>query len=112
MLDDVRREVGTELLASFVDALLSEVPPAIERVRQCTDLGSFAALEHEAHRLKGSCRTLGFEGMAAVWDQIETQGGAGIDQDLAACAERLDEERRRLLIWWESSGARHIVARG
>ena len=106
MLDDVRREVGTELLASFVDALLSEVPPAIERVRQCTDLGSFAALEHEAHRLKGSCRTLGFEGMAAVWDQVETQARASIGQDLAACADRLDDERRLLLIWWEESATR------
>jgi two-component system sensor histidine kinase/response regulator len=101
-MDDVRQEVGAEQLAQFAEALLADVSRVIDRLAQ-RSYDSAMELEHEAHRLNGGCRTLGFDAMAAVCEQIETHGVENQD-NLPMLAARLHSEQEAVLAWLTASG--------
>jgi CheY-like chemotaxis protein/HPt (histidine-containing phosphotransfer) domain-containing protein len=99
VIEEVQREVGSELLASFVERVLSDVSGMIDRLVQPREEVPFTTLEHEAHRLLGGCRTLGFRGLGHVCEQIETDARARADGNWTVYQARLDVERKALLVW-------------
>jgi PAS domain S-box-containing protein len=60
----------TNLMREF----LNSGPKMLLRCRMALELEDAASIEHWAHTLKGSCRTLGIMHMAALCQQMETYG--------------------------------------
>ena len=56
----VRDEMGDEGLSELVDMLLRDVAESSAAFRELADAGQLAEIGRQAHRLKGSCRVLGF----------------------------------------------------
>jgi CheY-like chemotaxis protein len=96
-MEDVRREVGNERLAFFVETVLADLSRLIDRLKDLPQQGSLAAIESDAHRLLGACRTLGFQGIGVVCEQIETSASDGAGHDWVGYAARLDAERKVVL---------------
>ena len=103
-LDDVSRELGVELLVTLVDDLLRDLPGAIDAMRRHVADGAFEAAEHEAHRLGGGSRALGFDAIGAVLQRLELAAAAGAAGAHGAAAAQLDLEYARLRSWWENDG--------
>lgn len=75
------------LIAMFADT----TPTLLAEIRQNARSGNLQAMGKAAHKLKGSCVSLGAERMAEICMELqhkgETQNGAGVEQlvaDLAA----------------------------
>jgi signal transduction histidine kinase/DNA-binding response OmpR family regulator len=105
-IEEIRREVGSEQLASFVDRVLSDVSRMIDRLGQRREDASSTTMEQEAHRLVGGCRTLGLRGLGTVCEQIETDAREGTNSDWTVYLAPLDAERQALLAWRDRRRAR------
>jgi signal transduction histidine kinase/DNA-binding response OmpR family regulator len=97
-LEEIAREVGPEMLASFVERVLSDVSALIDRLAGRGEHVP-STVEQEAHRLLGGCRTLGFRGLGNLCEQIERDAREKGDHDWAVYRARLAVERRALVAW-------------
>ncbi len=85
-----------EVLAEF----LAAAPARMEHMRAAIDGGDDTAAGHEAHTLKGSCRMLGADALAAICEEIEGRVDAGdhaATLGLLADAERIFVRLRELM---------------
>jgi PAS domain S-box-containing protein len=88
-LAGVRDEMGDEGVNELVDMLLTDVAGSSAAFRKLADAGEFAEVARQAHRLKGSCRVLGFDQLARIYDELEL-----LPED--ASLERIHSESDRL----------------
>ncbi len=95
---EVEQEVGAEVLASFVERILSDASALgelLDRRRRVP----FETVEHDAHRLLGGCRTLGFRALGSVCARIERDARERTDLSWAGYSVALEAERQALLVW-------------
>ena len=81
-----------EVLGDFADKL----GPMVEAVRAASRTGDRNSLEHVAHSLKGSSRSVGARALSIIADRIEGLAPEGSDQAIQDCILSLDEEEQRL----------------
>ena len=84
-LHSLRAALGTERVASLIDALPEEARPHRERLAAAGREGDLGELRHAAHALKGLALNLGLGALAELSASIES-----------ACAAREREEAARL----------------
>nr|WP_281834730.1 response regulator [Streptomyces sp. LBUM 1477] len=93
--------LSAEDIADIANAFAASTPEVLRRLRSCLEAGDFDAARLLAHRLKGSCATVGATRAAELCQEVEAaaaarrQGAAGDDVPLAAVLTRLEEEMRR-----------------
>jgi HPt (histidine-containing phosphotransfer) domain-containing protein len=110
VMDEVARQVGPEQLAAFVESVMADTARVIDRLGPGAEPAARAAIERDAHRLCGGCRTLGLVGLGDLFARIEA--GA---RDLATfepemLAGRLASEQRALRAWWDATAAQPRVS--
>jgi signal transduction histidine kinase/DNA-binding response OmpR family regulator/HPt (histidine-containing phosphotransfer) domain-containing protein len=77
-------------------AYLDGATEALERMEAATEAGDGAALEREAHGLKGSSRTVGAQGMGQLCEEIERLAKSEDPRRAAPLAARARDEYARL----------------
>ncbi len=93
--------LSAEDIADIANAFAASTPEVLRRLRSCLEAGDFDAARLLAHRLKGSCATVGATRAAELCQEVEAaaaarrQGAAGDDVPLSAVLTRLEEEMRR-----------------
>lgn len=94
-LQDLPEEAVTEIVESFVVS----TPDVLRRLREAALAGDSAEVGRLAHRLRGSCATVGAARSAALCERLETlsEGSSAVTGDtpmLTILAELTDELRR------------------
>lgn len=85
-----REQFPTPVVSRIFDLFLQETAEGIARLRASEAAGDALLLGDAAHRLKGSCRTVGVAGMVALCSELETRGGAGSTANCLTLIERLE----------------------
>ncbi len=98
----VRDEMGDEGLSELVDMLLRDVAESSAAFRELADAGQFAEIGRQAHRLKGSCRVLGFDQLAALYDELELLPTGPLPGRTHILANEIEDQLLGLLRWWRS----------
>jgi HPt (histidine-containing phosphotransfer) domain-containing protein len=94
-----------QLLTDFRGAL----PTMVSEVHAAVRAADAVQLEFTAHSLKGTCRTMGAEALAAAAAELERLGAAGTVEGGEALAARCDEELARLEAALEAHLARRAA---
>ncbi len=81
------------MIAGILAEFLASIPPMLDDVRSAVTAGDALRLQHAAHALKGSCRTVGTDAAAAVCEELETLGRSG---GLAAAGRLVTELEHEL----------------
>jgi CheY-like chemotaxis protein len=90
-----------EDIADIANAFAASTPEVLGRLRTSLEAGDFDAARLLAHRLTGSCATVGAARAAELCQEVEAaaaarrQGTPGDDAPLTAVLSRLEEEMRR-----------------
>jgi HPt (histidine-containing phosphotransfer) domain-containing protein len=92
-------------LRELVSEFLAQAPSRIDAVRAAGARGDAQALEYEAHRLKGSCGSLGAFAMADCCDRLETLGRDGSCLGHAELLAGLEEHWQAVRVELESLAA-------
>src|SRR5262249_6359734 len=92
-------EVVREILVAFLDS----VPPMVSELTTAVSTGDAHLLEHKAHALKGSCRSVGAEALGAVCEQPERMGKTAEMGGAQALMEQVDREFARLRVVVEAA---------
>jgi CheY-like chemotaxis protein/HPt (histidine-containing phosphotransfer) domain-containing protein len=91
-LDELRAEVGGEVLASLVEMFLADAMSRIEKLhRELAEQDAFGVHE-TAHALKGSCLNLGAVHLARLCSEIEDLGEEGRLAEVPALLAQVDTE--------------------
>jgi HPt (histidine-containing phosphotransfer) domain-containing protein len=91
-LDELRAEVGSEVLASLVEMFLADAMSRIEKLhRELADQDA-RGVHETAHALKGSCLNLGADDMARLCSEIEDLGEERRLGEVAALLARVELE--------------------
>ena len=85
-----------EMLSGFIGMFVRDTAERLTRLDGLAAQQDAAAVEREAHNLKGSCANLGAERMAALCHQLETEAEAGSLGSANELLKRLDSEFDRL----------------
>ena len=96
----VREEMGDEGLRELVDMLLTDVAGSAAAFRTLAGAGEFAEVARQAHRLKGSCRVLGFDQLALVYDELELLPECASRDAIDARAGEIEERLLALRARW------------
>ncbi|MFF5359773.1 Hpt domain-containing protein [Streptomyces scabiei] len=98
---DTSAELDGLSAEDIANAFAASTPEVLGRLRTSLEAGDFDAARLLAHRLKGSCATVGATRAAQLCQEVEAaaaarrQGTAGDDAPLTAVVTRLEEEMRR-----------------
>jgi two-component system, sensor histidine kinase and response regulator len=95
-LAQLGEECGAEILSGFIGMFLRDTAERLTRLRGLDAQQDSAAIEREAHNLKGSCANLGVDRLAALCHQLETDAEAGSLLNVEGSLGRLDKEFERL----------------
>jgi CheY-like chemotaxis protein/HPt (histidine-containing phosphotransfer) domain-containing protein len=95
-LDDLLRECGPDLVASFIDAFMSDTDERMVRLRSAVLSRDAVVLEHEAHSLKGSALNLGGTRFAFACRSLEKAGEAHDFGSIAAALDLAEAELETL----------------
>lgn len=86
----LREQFAAPVVTRIFDLFLQETAEGIGRLRAAEAAGDASPLGDAAHRLKGSCRTVGATGMVALCSELETHGAAGVTEDCLRLINRLE----------------------
>ena len=79
-LTQLRELQGPEdphLVVELIDSFLARAPEALDQLGARVAAGETSGAEHEAHRLRGMCGTLGLVGMEEVCEGLENRARKG-----------------------------------
>jgi signal transduction histidine kinase/CheY-like chemotaxis protein/HPt (histidine-containing phosphotransfer) domain-containing protein len=85
-----------ELARTVIGEFLSDLPRQIELLREHVRSGHATGVEHQAHKIKGACGTVGALAMHAIAAQLEAAGHAGESASTPALFAELESEYQRL----------------
>ena len=91
-LDELRAEVGSEVLASLVEMFLADAMSRIEKLHRELAEQDADGVHETAHALKGSCLNLGADDMARLCAEIEDLGEERRLGDVPALLSRVELE--------------------
>jgi PAS domain S-box-containing protein len=91
-LDELRAEVGADVLASLVEMFLADSVGRIDQLERVIRERDAKAIHDAAHALKGGCLNLGASRMASYCGQIEDRGEIGQFDGLIGLLARVREE--------------------
>jgi CheY-like chemotaxis protein/HPt (histidine-containing phosphotransfer) domain-containing protein len=95
-LAELREECGAEIVAGFIGMFVKDTRERLTRLHGLAGEQDSAAVEREAHSLKGSCANLGVHRLAALSHQLETDAEAGSLKTVNESLRGLDSEFERL----------------
>ena len=82
------RSLPAVILPKLISLFSSTTPPLLTEIRQHATQGEWQAMAQAAHKLKGSCVSLGAEPMANICKSLqhkgETKDSSGVDEEIAA----------------------------
>lgn len=107
ILEELRDQVGIELIASLEDELASDAGMRIQEIEKLHAAQSFDALRKEAHTLKSSTGTLGLKKISELAAFIERtlvqQTGDNIAPIIPTLRPLFDESLQALKTWVEEN---------
>ncbi|QTR49638.1 Hpt domain-containing protein [Candidatus Thiothrix anitrata] len=81
------RSLPPVILPKLISLFSSTTPPLLTEIRQHATQGEWQAMAQAAHKLKGSCVSLGAEPMANICKSLQHKGEAndssGVDEEIA-----------------------------
>lgn len=81
------RSLPAIILPKLISLFSSTTPPLLTEIRQHATQGEWQAMAQAAHKLKGSCVSLGAEPMANICKSLQHKGEAndssGVDEEIA-----------------------------
>ena len=84
---DTLRSLPDVILPKLISLFSSTTPPLLTEIRQHATQGEWQAMAQAAHKLKGSCVSLGAEPMANICKSLQHKGEAndssGVDEEIA-----------------------------
>lgn len=103
ILEELRDQVGIELIASLEDELAHDAGSRINEIEKLHAAQSFDALRKEAHTLKSSSGTLGLQKVSELAAFIERtlvqKTGDDIDSTIPTLKPLFDESMLALKTW-------------
>ena len=82
----------SELAAELIELFLSDTPIQLEGLSGCIETSNAKGVRQIAHKLKGSCLTIGAVSMADVCGQLETAAENRFVADLPRLGSLLSQE--------------------
>lgn len=80
------RSLPAVILPKLISLFSSTTPPLLTEIRQHATQGEWQAMAQAAHKLKGSCVSLGAEPMANICKSLQHKGEAndsnGVDEEI------------------------------
>lgn len=83
------RSLPAVILPKLISLFSSTTPPLLTEIRQHATQGEWQAMAQAAHKLKGSCVSLGAEPMAEICKELQHKGEANDSTGVAAHIEAL-----------------------
>ena len=83
------RSLPAVILPKLISLFRSNTPPLIAEIRQQAAQHNWLAMAQAAHKLKGSCVSLGAESMAEICKELQHKGEANDSTDITARIEAL-----------------------
>ena len=81
------RSLPAVILPKLISLFSSTTPPLLTEIRQHATQSEWQAMAQAAHKLKGSCVSLGAEPMANICKSLQHKGEAndssGVDEEIA-----------------------------
>ena len=81
------RSLPAVILPKLISLFSNTTPPLLTEIRQHATQGEWQAMAQAAHKLKGSCVSLGAEPMANICKSLQHKGEAndssGVDEEIA-----------------------------
>ena len=81
------RSLPAVILPKLISLFSSTTPPLLTEIRQHATQGEWQAMAQAAHKLKGSCVSLGAEPMANICKSLQHKGEAndssGVGEEIA-----------------------------
>jgi HPt (histidine-containing phosphotransfer) domain-containing protein len=103
LIDDARvrafRDDYPDIVDLLLDLFLAGTPPVLDELRAAAGAGDDEALRRAAHKLKGSCQSIGATFMATLCRSIEAGEGdvTGAVAELDSALARTETAIRRAL---------------
>ena len=97
---DIREEMGEAGLSELIDMLMTEIEDSAPAFRLLAASGEFAEITRRAHRLKGSCRVLGFEQLASLYDEVECLPAGAMTERIQILAEEIEDQHLAIRALW------------
>lgn len=97
-LDELRDSIGgdEEFLAELVDEFVADAPTQITSLRAAASIGDAVAARRAAHTLKGTSRTFGAAGLAALCQEAETASASDELVAVVAAVDSIEAEWARV----------------
>jgi PAS domain S-box-containing protein len=95
-LRSLESDVGRGEVADLVAIFLADVGDRVRSLRAAAKAGALAEMREYAHRVRGSCVTLGASAAAAAAARIEDQDADAVARDTQGLVDDLDREFERV----------------
>ena len=89
-LDKLRTLVGADAFGRLAENLVADLARRLERLAQLGAAADLAALEREAHTLKGTAGSYGLSGVSALAARLEAACAGGAPDAATAALAALD----------------------
>lgn len=86
---DALQHLPAVILPRLIALFRDTTPALLDEIRQYAHSGDLLAMSKAAHKLKGSCVSLGAEGMAEICKALQHKGEANDPTDIAALVNAL-----------------------
>ncbi|MGZ8695384.1 MAG: response regulator, partial [Gaiellaceae bacterium] len=96
VLDQLRETLGDATTADIVETFLAEGPALVATMRRSVEEGDAARLRLAAHTLKSNAATFGGAALAALCQELERIGEAGVVDGAADLISRAEAEHERV----------------
>lgn len=90
LMTEALQHLPTAILPRLIDMFGSTTPNMIAEIRRHADEGNLPSMGLAAHRLKGSCVSLGAEHMADICKQLQHKGETNDAADVATMIDKLE----------------------
>lgn len=90
LVTEALQQLPASILPRLIDMFGSTTPAMLAEIRQHADSGDLAAMGAAAHRLKGSCVSLGAEHMANICKELQHKGESNDPAGVNDMVEKLE----------------------
>ncbi|MBU0655666.1 MAG: Hpt domain-containing protein [Gammaproteobacteria bacterium] len=90
LVTEALQQLPAAILPRLIDIFGNTTPAMIAEIRQHADTGNLPAMGAAAHRLKGSCVSLGAEHMANICKKLQYKGESNDPAGVNDMVEKLE----------------------